>query len=277
MDGVKFESVRQVEDLYENIIEMYNDVLVEYEELEMIDDDVQELRNTMLDKYDYSLMAEVYRSLGENDTAEELDEKANECQEIVEELQKKLDGIDIKEHLLKFYETEIKKENFDIQVKACEKFLEKNNRRREAEKLKGNIRPASPRRFPNLTRVPSPRFISDSSDEDTSDFEDFSSSSSEDEKEEKKVEKKETKSKKKETTVAPKIAPIAVPAPAPAPAPAPVDKSVKNKKTSSKPAPKLNLLPVPESSKETEKKPVETLPLPPPPASTENKKKKKGK
>jgi hypothetical protein len=56
MEGVKFENVRQVEDLYESLIEAYNEVLIDYEELEAIDDDIQELRNTTLDKYDYSLV-----------------------------------------------------------------------------------------------------------------------------------------------------------------------------------------------------------------------------
>jgi hypothetical protein len=166
MEDVKFDSVRQVEDLYESLIDIYNDVQMEYEMLEATDDDIQELRNTTLDKYDYSLMAEVYTSLGETETSKELEEKANECQEVIEDLQKKLEGVDIKEHLFKFYEMEIRKENFDIQMKACEKYLEKSQRKRELEKLKGSIRPASPRRFPNLTRVPSPRFISESSSED---------------------------------------------------------------------------------------------------------------
>jgi hypothetical protein len=165
MEGVKFESVRQVEDLYENLIELYNDVLIEYEEMEAIDDDIQELRNTTLDKYDYSLMAEVYQALGEKETAEDLEEKARECDEVIEDLQKKLEGVDINEHLIKFYEYEVKKENFDIQMKACEKFLEKSQRKREAEKMRSNLRPASPRRFPNLTRVPSPRFIAEDSEE----------------------------------------------------------------------------------------------------------------
>jgi len=165
MEGIKFESVRQVEDLYENLIELYNDVLIEYEEMEAIDDDIQELRNTTLDKYDYSLMAEAYQALGEKETAEDLEEKARECDEIIEDLQKKLEGVDINEHLIKFYEYEVKKENFDIQMKACEKFLEKSQRKREAEKMRSNLRPASPRRFPNLTRVPSPRFIAEESEE----------------------------------------------------------------------------------------------------------------
>lgn len=171
MEDVKFDSVRQVEDLYEKLIDIYNEVGAEYEELEAIDDDIQEIRNTTLDKYDYSLMAEVYRALGENDTADELDEKANECEEVILDLQKKLEGVDIKEHLFKFYEMEIKKENFDIQMKACEKYLEKSQRKREMEKMKGTIRPASPRRFPNLTRVPSPRFIRESSSEEDDDEE----------------------------------------------------------------------------------------------------------
>ena len=157
MEGVKFENVRQVEDLYEKLIDNYNEVLIEYEELEAIDDDIQELRNTTLDKFDYELMAEVYHALNEKETAEQLEEKAKECQELIEELQERLAGINISEHLSKFYEMEVRKENFDIQMKACEKYLEKSQRKREADKMRTNLRPASPRRFPNLTRVPSPR------------------------------------------------------------------------------------------------------------------------
>jgi hypothetical protein len=260
MEDVKFDSVRQVEDLYESLIDIYNDVQIDYELLEATDDDIQELRNTSLDKYDYSIMTEVYVSLGESETAKELEEKANECQGVIEDLQKKLEGIDIKEHLFKFYEMEIRKENFDIQMKACEKYLEKSQRRRELEKLKGSIRPASPRRFPNLTRVPSPRFISDSSDED----EDSSVSSD-----------------SEESTHSPVTPP---------PAPKEEPKAPKNKKS----GPKLNLLPVapvamvetkPEIKVETKTKAkpskvpeapkvVESLPLPPPVAKGGKGKKK---
>jgi hypothetical protein len=248
MEDVKFESVRQVEDLYEKLIDIYNEVGAEYEELEATDDDIQELRNTTLDKYDYNLMAEVYRSLKEEDTANELDEKANECEEVIVDLQKKLEGVDIKEHLFKFYEMEIRKENFDIQMKACEKFLEKSQRRRELEKMKGGIRPASPRRFPNLTRVPSPRFIRESSDEE--DSEEYSEEDSEESshtppetppKEETKPEiKSEDKSKGKK-----KVETKAQAKPAPVPA--------------KKGGAKLNLLPVAPT------KPVEEVSIPPPP------------
>ena len=227
MDGVKFENVRQVEDLYEKLIDIYNEVLIEYEELEAIDDDIQELRNTTLDKYDYSVMAEVYISLGEKETAEQLEEKAKECQEVIEELQERLAGVNINDHLVKFYEIEVRKENFDIQMKACEKYLEKSQRKREADKMRTNLRPASPRRFPNLTRVPSPRFIAETSSEEE-DSEDYSSESSEEESKTpketpppsppKKVQK-ETKGKNAKKP-APKINLIQTEAPAPAPAPA---------------------------------------------------------
>jgi hypothetical protein len=253
MEDVKFESVRQVEDLYEKLIDIYNEVGAEYEELEAIDDDIQELRNTTLDKYDYSLMAEVYRSLKEEDTAKELDEKANECEEVIVDLQKKLEGIDIKEHLFKFYEMEIRKENFDIQMKACEKFLEKSQRRRELEKMKGGIRPASPRRFPNLTRVPSPRFIRESSEEEDSD--EYSDESSSEESSHTppetppKTPSKEESKKKAEVKPEPKAKGKAKP----------------DVKVEAKPVPakkggaKLNLLPVAPT------KPVEEVAIPPPP------------
>jgi hypothetical protein len=270
MEDVKFDSVRQVEDLYESLIDIYNDVQMEYEMLEATDDDIQELRNTTLDKYDYSLMAEVYSSLGETETFKELEEKANDCQEVIEDLQKKLEGVDIKEHLFKFYEMEIRKENFDIQMKACEKYLEKSQRRREIEKLKGTIRPASPRRFPNLTRVPSPRFISDSSDDDD-DEDDSSVSSSSEESTHSPVKAP------KETTVSQIEVPKAKPAvkkngpklnllPV---APAPVPEEVKQEpKTKAKPKAKSE-------PKEPEVKVEVSLPPPPPVPAKGGKGKKK--
>jgi hypothetical protein len=196
-------------------------------------------------------MAEVYRSLKEEETANELDEKANECEEVIVDLQKKLEGVDIKEHLFKFYEMEIRKENFDIQMKACEKFLEKSQRRRELEKMKGGIRPASPRRFPNLTRVPSPRFIRESSDEEDS---------------EEYIEESESE----ESSHTPPETPPQTP-PKEESKPKPEDKSKGKKKAEvkvqAKPAPvpakkggtKLNLLPVAPT------KPAEEVSIPPPP------------
>ena len=241
MDGVKFENVRQVEDLYEKLIDIYNEVLIEYEELEAIDDDIQELRNTTLDKYDYSVMAEVYISLGEKETAEQLEEKAKECQEVIEELQERLTGVNINDHLVKFYEIEVRKENFDIQMKACEKYLEKSQRKREADKMRTNLRPASPRRFPNLTRVPSPRFIAETSEEE----EDSSS--------------EELSSEEESKT--PKESPPPTP-------PVPVETKPKGK-GGKKPAPKINLI-------QTVTPALELLPLPEnPPVSSEAKTKGK--
>jgi len=236
MEGVKFENVRQVEDLYEKLIDIYNEVLIEYEELEVVDDDIQELRNTTLDKYDYELMAEVYKSLGEKETAEQLEEKAKECQEVIETLQERLAGINITEHLSKFYEMEVRKENFDIQMKACEKYLEKSQRKREADKMRTNLRPASPRRFPNLTRVPSPRFIADSSDEDSE--EECSLISSEEEK-----------------PVTPKDSPPPSP---------PVSKP--KGKGGKKPAPKINLIQTESAPAPAPAPAPELLPLPETPA-----------
>jgi tetratricopeptide (TPR) repeat protein len=278
MEDVKFDSVRQVEDLYEKLIDIYNDVGAEYEELEAIDDDIQEIRNTTLDKYDYSLMAEVYRSLGENDTADELDEKANECDEVIVDLQKKLEGVDIKEHLFKFYEMEIRKENFDIQMKACEKYLEKSQRKREMEKMKGTIRPASPRRFPNLTRVPSPRFIRESSsDEEEYDDSEIEDSDNESEvsthtpkklevsKIETKVESTEVKKTESSKTKNTKAKPVTT-----------------EDKKETKPAPKkggakLNLLPVSLASKSEAEVNIPPPPPPLPEVKDEAKSKSKGK
>ena len=276
MEGVKFENVRQVEDLYESLIEAYNEVLIDYEELEAIDDDIQELRNTTLDKYDYSLMAEAYVSLGEKETADELEEKAKECQEIIEGIQEKLEGINVNEHLAKFYAMEIRKENFDIQMKACEKFLEKSQRRREMEKMKNNLRPASPRKFPNLTRVPSPRFIAESSTEDEDSL--YSTTDDEDEAEESShtpdtpppsPPKKE--SKKKPVPAKINLIPVSSTVPAPVPTPVPTSTALPESKKDSKKTK--------ESKKETESetsKPVQkddVLDLPPPPEQPSEKKK----
>ena len=255
MDGVKFENVRQVEDLYEKLIDIYNEVLIEYEELEAIDDDIQELRNTTLDKYDYSVMAEVYISLGEKETAEQLEEKAKECQEVIEELQERLTGVNINDHLVKFYEIEVRKENFDIQMKACEKYLEKSQRKREADKMRTNLRPASPRRFPNLTRVPSPRFIAETSDEDDDSDEDETSS--------------------EEESKTPKESPPPTP---PAPAPAPVVNEAKKGKGGKKPAPKINLIQTEAPSPAPAPASLELLPLPEnPPSISSTDVKTKGK
>jgi hypothetical protein len=249
MEGVKFENVRQVEDLYEKLIDNYNEVLIEYEELEVIDDDIQELRNTTLDKFDYEIMAEVYKNLNEKETTEQLEEKAKECQSVIEDLQERLAGINISEHLSKFYEMEVRKENFDIQMKACEKFLEKSQRKRAADKMRTNLRPASPRRFPNLTRVPSPRFIADSSDEDEDSEEECSSiSSSEDE---------------KHTT------------PKESPPPSPEVKGKGKGKGGKKPAPKINLIQM-ESTPAPAPVVPELLPLPETPSQAEVKPKGKG-
>jgi hypothetical protein len=271
MEGVKFENVRQVEDLYESLIEAYNEVLIDYEELEAIDDDIQELRNTTLDKYDYSLMAEAYVSLGEKETADELEEKAKECQELIESLQEKLEGINVNEHLAKFYAMEIRKENFDIQMKACEKFLEKSQRKREMEKMKGNLRPASPRKFPNLTRVPSPRFIAESSTEEddslysTTDEEEAEESSHTPDSPPPSPPKKEVKKKPAPAKI--NLIPVSSsPAPVPEPAPVPSDSKKESKK--SKDSKKES---EPEAPKQAPKDDI--LDLPPPPEQPSEKKK----
>jgi len=145
---MEFNSPKQVEQLYSIIVDKYNDIQDEIEALEIIDDDIQELREETLNKYEFSLLAEAYKSAGQSATAEGLSNQAEECDERIEELQSSLEDIDVKEHIMELYELEIQKETLEIQMKACEKYLEKSKRRAYLENKKATIKPASPRRYP---------------------------------------------------------------------------------------------------------------------------------
>ena len=49
---------------------------------------------------------------------------------------------------MELYELEIQKETYEIQLKACEKYLERTKRKGAVAAKKADIRPASPRRYP---------------------------------------------------------------------------------------------------------------------------------
>jgi len=145
---IEFLNTKQVEMLYDILIQKYNDVMDELEMYEMIDDDIQECREVTLDKYELELLAEAYDALGERTTAEGCRNQAAESAERIEELQANLENVDIKEHLYELYELEIRKETYECQIKACEKYLEKSKRKAYLESKRATIRPASPRRYP---------------------------------------------------------------------------------------------------------------------------------
>jgi DNA repair exonuclease SbcCD ATPase subunit len=145
---IVFNSVSQVEELYDVIIEKYNDISAMMEMYEAVDDDIQELREMMMDNYDFQIQAEVYDALGEHETAKGLKNQAEECEERIAELRKNLENIEIKDHFYEMYELEIRKETYEVQLKACEKYLEKSKRKTQLAAKKATIRPASPRRFP---------------------------------------------------------------------------------------------------------------------------------
>jgi hypothetical protein len=145
---MEFLNPQQVQGLYELIVEKYNAIQDDMESYEMIDDDIQELREVTLDKYEYILLADAYESSGHKSTAEGLRNQSEELDERIEELQANLENIDVKEHMMELYELEIRKETLEIQMKACEKYLEKTKRKAYLESKKASIRPASPRRYP---------------------------------------------------------------------------------------------------------------------------------
>ena len=157
-----FNSVSQVEELYDVLIDKYNNISEMMEMYESVDDDVQELREMMMDNYDFQVQAEVYDALGELETAKGLRNQAEECEERISELRKNLESTEIKEHFYEMYELEIRKETYEVQLKACEKYLEKSKRKAQLVAKKATIRPASPRRFPKaaspsrLNRSPKP-------------------------------------------------------------------------------------------------------------------------
>jgi hypothetical protein len=145
---MEFINPKQVESLYSIIVDKYNDIQDEIEALEIIDDDIQELREETLNKYEFTLLAEAYKAAGQSATAEGLLNQAEECDERIEELQSSLEDIDVKEHIMELYELEIQRETLEIQMKACEKYLEKSKRKAYLETKKATIKPASPRRYP---------------------------------------------------------------------------------------------------------------------------------
>jgi hypothetical protein len=162
MDNLEFLNPEQVEEQYEKLIDEYNEVLVKAEELEEIDDNLQALRGVNLDRYDYMIMLDVYNcfdTYDDKETAEELTSLIEECEEEIEEYRKKLSGLNLKEHLYNYYNMEQKKEQYEIQIKCCEKYLEKAKKTKEMEKKREKIRPASPRRnlAENSMRPMSPR------------------------------------------------------------------------------------------------------------------------
>ena len=146
MDNIEFNSVEQVDELYLRLIEEYNDVATQFEELDALDDSIQQLRCLNLDHYDFSLMSEVYAAIDDNYTANECIENAEECEVEIDEIREKVAGIDLKEHLFNLYNLEYRKEQYEIQIAACEKYLEKCNKYKEMKKKKSLIRPASPKR-----------------------------------------------------------------------------------------------------------------------------------
>lgn len=146
MDNIEFNSVEQVDELYLKLIEEYNEVAIQFEELDALDDHIQELRCLNLDHYDFSLMSEVYSAIDDNYTANECIENAEECEAEIDEIREKVAGIDLKEHLFNLYNLEYRKEQYEIQIAACEKYLEKCNKYKEMKKKKAMIRPASPKR-----------------------------------------------------------------------------------------------------------------------------------
>lgn len=145
---LEFTSSARVEELYDELVDRYNDIMTQIEMYEAVDDDIYELREKQMDKYDFHCLAEAYDALGEHTTAKGMRNQADECDERIEELKENLEDIDIKDHFMEMYELEIKKETYEIKMKACEKFLEKTRRRKNMEAKKSTIKAASPRRFP---------------------------------------------------------------------------------------------------------------------------------
>jgi hypothetical protein len=145
---IEFLNPQQAQELFELLIEKHNSIQDEIEAYEMIDDDVQELRELTLDKYEHQLLADAYEAAGHKSTATGLRNQAEELDERIEELQANIENIDIREHMIELYELDIRRETLEVQMKACEKYLEKSKRKAYLEIKKQAIRPASPRRYP---------------------------------------------------------------------------------------------------------------------------------
>jgi DNA repair exonuclease SbcCD ATPase subunit len=146
---IEFINPKQVEALYDLIENRYNEVQTELEAYEMMDDDIQELREMKLNQYEFAMLAEAYDAVGQKTTADGLREQAEECDERIEELQANLEDVleNVKDHMMRLVEMEIRRETYEIQMKACEKYLEKSKRKAYMETKKSTIKPASPRRY----------------------------------------------------------------------------------------------------------------------------------
>jgi len=144
----EFNNPQQVEEQYEKLIDKYNDVMLQLEALEAIDDDIQELREKTLDEYEFQMLAEAYEACGQKTMSEGLRCQAEETREKIQELQETLEEVEIKDHFFELYKMEIQKETLEIQLKACEKYLERNKKKSVVAAKKETIRPASPRKYP---------------------------------------------------------------------------------------------------------------------------------
>ena len=78
---IEFINPKQVEALYDLIENRYNEVQTELEAYEMMDDDIQELREVSLNKYELNLLAEAYEAAGHHSSAAEMREQAEEYDE----------------------------------------------------------------------------------------------------------------------------------------------------------------------------------------------------
>lgn len=145
---VEFKTPKQVEELYEALIDKYNDIMLKLEALEAIDDDIQELREKTLDSFEFEMLARAYEAVGDKTTAEGLRNQAEETQERIQELKVELEDNELSDHFMELYQMEVQKETYEIQLKACEKYLEKSKRKAAVAAKKETIRPASPRRYP---------------------------------------------------------------------------------------------------------------------------------
>jgi hypothetical protein len=154
---IEFLNPRQVEELYGILVDKHNNLQDEIEAIQMLDDDVQELREQKLNQYEYAMMAEVYEALGQKTVANGLREQAEECEERIKELEESLeeDLPDIQGHMMTMLELEIKNETIEVQMKACQKYLERTKRKAYMEAKKATIKVASPRRYKTGAASPS--------------------------------------------------------------------------------------------------------------------------
>lgn len=145
---LEFNSPEQVEELLDQIIEKHEEVQMNLEVLEATDDDVQELRELEMDRYQLQVLAEAYDALGETITAQGSRNQAEECDERISELQSNLENMgELGDHFYNLYKTQMERETLEIKMNACMKYLEKHRRKAQLESKKEKIRPASPRRY----------------------------------------------------------------------------------------------------------------------------------